>query len=148
MNVKKMFVALADDDEDEHIFFKRTIDNVKITTELSLFIDGQELMDYLNAPINPLPDIVFLDLNMPVKNGMDCLREIRANNRFNGISVAVYSTSSSEADIEKTFVLGANVYINKPNNLGVLKTIIEKVLQTNWQYQTSRLNKENFLLRI
>jgi CheY-like chemotaxis protein len=105
-------------------------------------------MDYLILPNVILPEIVFLDLNMPIKNGMQCLHEIRNHPKLNDLLVAIYSTSSSETDIEATFVNGANIYINKPNSFGELKQAIERVLQLNWQYHTSALNRDNFLLRI
>tara|TARA_R110002012_G_scaffold263456_1_gene446271 strand:+ start:102528 stop:102974 length:447 start_codon:yes stop_codon:yes gene_type:complete len=148
MALNTLNVALADDDEDDRLVFKDAIDELKIKTKLSLFINGKELMDYLILPNIILPEIIFLDLNMPVKNGMQCLKEIRENSHLNGVSVAIYSTSSSEKDIEETFINGANVYINKPNKFCDLKSVIEKVLQLNWQYHTSTLNRDNFLLRI
>ena len=79
---------------------------------------------------------------------MECLKEMKEDENLKKIPVAIYSTSSSEKDIENTFISGANVYINKPNNFSALKKVVEKVLQLNWQYQTSNLNKENFLFRI
>lgn len=148
MNLQTLNVALADDDEDDRFLFKEAIDEIKIQTKLSLFTNGQELMDYLSLPNVILPQVVFLDLNMPVKNGMQCLKEIRENSELDAMSIAIYSTSSTEKDIEDTFVHGANIYINKPNSFTKLKDAIEKVLQTNWQYNTSNLNKENFLLRL
>jgi len=143
-----MNIALADDDADDRLFFKEAIEKSKIRTKLSIFNDGQELMDYLLLPNVVLPEIVFLDLNMPKKNGMQCLREIRENEKVKHLCVAIYSTSSSERDIEATFVNGANIYINKPNTFDDLVKAIEKVLRINWQYQTSSLNRDTFLLRI
>ncbi|WP_405267933.1 response regulator [Cellulophaga sp. Ld12] len=148
MAFQTLNIALADDDEDDRLLFKDAIEEIKIKTKLSLFTNGKELMDYLVLPNIILPEVIFLDLNMPIKNGMQCLKEIRENPKLSNLSVAIYSTSSSERDIEDTFINGANVYINKPNSFGELKTVIEKVLQLNWQYQTSALNRENFLLRI
>ncbi|MDP5232016.1 MAG: response regulator [Cellulophaga sp.] len=148
MALHTLNVALADDDEDDRLLFKDAIDELKIHTKLSLFINGKELMDYLTLPNIILPEVIFLDLNMPVKNGMQCLKEIKENDKLKAISVAIYSTSSSEVDIEETFICGANVYINKPNKFSDLKAAIDKVLQLNWQYHTSTLNRDNFLLRI
>ncbi|MBO0591563.1 response regulator [Cellulophaga sp. E16_2] len=148
MAFQTLNIALADDDEDDRLLFKDAIEEIKIKTKLSLFTNGKELMDYLLLPNVILPEVIFLDLNMPIKNGMQCLKEIREHAKLCDLSVAIYSTSSSERDIEETFVNGANVYINKPNSFGELRTVIEKVLQLNWQYQTSALNRENFLLRI
>ncbi|SHF48573.1 Response regulator receiver domain-containing protein [Arenibacter palladensis] len=148
MPLNTLNIALADDDEDDRTLFKEAMNEIKIKTKISLFNNGKELMDYLTLPNVILPEIVFLDLNMPIKNGMQCLHEIRNHPRLQDLLVAIYSTSSSEADIEETFVNGANIYINKPNSFGDLKQAIEKVLQLNWQYHTSALNKDNFLLRI
>ncbi len=148
MPLHSLNIALADDDDDDRTLFKEAMNEIKIKTKLSLFNNGKELMDYLVLPNVILPEIVFLDLNMPIKNGMQCLCEIRNHPRLQDLLVAIYSTSSSEADIEETFVNGANIYINKPNSFSDLKQAIEKVLQLNWQYHTSALNKDNFLLRI
>ena len=148
MSLKILNIALADDDEDDRLLFKEAIEEIHMETRLSLFNHGQELMDHLNLPNIILPHLVFLDLNMPIKNGMQCLKEIRSNPLLDGVAIAIYSTSSSEKDIENTFVNGANVYINKPNNFYKLKEVIEKVIQINWQYHTSNLNKDNFLFRV
>ena len=148
MSLDIMNIALADDDDDDRMIFGEAIEELAIKTKLSLFRDGQELMDYLNSPKVVLPNLVFLDLNMPIKNGMQCLREIRQNPTLKNLVIAIYSTSSSEKDIEETFVKGANIYINKPSNFTTLRNVIEKVLQLNWQYHTSNLNRNTFLFRI
>jgi|SRR5690554_3367951 len=148
MPLEMLNIACADDDQDDRMLFKEAIEEVRIKTNLSLFKDGKELMDYLTSSNVILPEIIFLDLNMPIKNGMQCLSEIRSNVKLKNLIVAIYSTSSSENDIEQTFINGANIYINKPNSFGALKKIIDKVLQLNWQYYTSALNRDNFLLRI
>lgn len=148
MHIDVLNVAIVDDDKDDRFLFQEVIEEIKINTNLLLFTNGQEFMDYLTQEDIVNLHIIFLDLNMPVKNGIQCLEEIRSNNKFNDISVAIYSTSSSEADIEETFVKGANVYINKPNDFKSLKKTIEQVLRVNWQYNTSVLNRGNFLLKI
>ena len=79
---------------------------------------------------------------------MACLKEIKSIERLKNISIAIYSTSASEEDIEETFVKGANVYIKKPSDFSVLKKILQEVITINWQYQTSGLNRDNFLLSI
>jgi CheY-like chemotaxis protein len=148
MNKTLLNIVLADDDEDDRMLFNEAISEIDIRTKLSLFSHGKELMDYLSLPNVVLPNLIFLDLNMPIKCGMQCLKEIRSNERLSHLCVAIYSTSSSEIDVEKTFLNGANIYINKPTNYSELKQAIEKVLKLNWQYHTSNLNKETFLFRI
>ena len=110
--------------------------------------DGIELMEYLAKNGNDLPQLLFLDLNMPRKNGLECLKEIRSNRKLAEIAIAIYSTSLAEKDIEETFIKGANVYIKKPNDFEELKNILATVININWQYHTSGLNKENFILNI
>jgi|SRR5690606_15353192 len=148
MPFQALNIILADDDKDDRLFFKDVIDQINIKTKLLIFNNGQELMDYLLVPDVVLPHLVFLDLNMPIKNGMECLEEIRSTDQLRNLVVAIYSTSSSEKDIENTFIRGANIYINKPNSFNELKKVIKKIIELNWNYQTSNLDIENFLFRI
>jgi len=148
MNHDALHILLADDDADDRLFFKDAIEEVKVKTVVTMVNDGVELMEYLLKPEIQLPNLVFLDLNMPRKSGMECLKEIRSNNRLKDLSIAIYSTSALEKDIEETFIKGANIYIRKPSDFEDLKTILAKVITINWQYHTSGLNKENFVLNI
>ncbi len=148
MNINPIRILLADDDEDDRLFFKEALDGLKLLTSVTLVENGIELMENLLDPKSKLPHVVFLDLNMPLKSGMECLSEIRNNDRLRYLSVAIYSTSSSDSDIEETFVKGANIYIKKPTDLESLKLILNKVICTNRQYFHSSLNKENFMLSI
>lgn len=143
-----MHILLADDDEDDRLFFTDAIEELKVRTAVSTVNDGVQLMQRLNNPDIKLPNLIFLDLNMPIKGGMECLKEIRSDNNLKNISVAIYSTSASEEDIEETFVKGANIYIKKPNDFVELKKILKEVISINWQYHTSGLNRENFLLSL
>jgi CheY-like chemotaxis protein len=141
-------IALADDDEDDRMLFLEAFDEITSQTKLLLFKHGQELLDYLFQPDNIIPSLVFLDLNMPIKNGMQCLCEIRSNPKLKNLCVAIYSTSSSDKDINETFLNGANIYINKPNSFTKLREVVEKVLNMNWQEHTSNLNKNTFVFSI
>lgn len=143
-----LYILLAEDDEDDRLFFKEALQEIKVKTVVDFVHDGSQLMDFLNQPGIRLPNVVFLDLNMPVKSGMECLVEIRRNARLKDLAIAIYSTSASEEDIEEAFVNGANVYIKKPNDFSLLKSSLAKVISLNWQYHTLGLKKENFLLSI
>ncbi len=148
MNNESLNILLADDDEDDRLLFEDAFKEVKVKTIVSLVNDGIELMKHLNASIENLPNLLFLDLNMPRKSGMECLDEIKSDERFKNIAIAIYSTSASEKDIEETLVRGANIYIKKPNDFSKLKKILSEVITINWQYHTSSLNRDNFLLSI
>lgn len=143
-----LHVLLADDDEDDRIFFRDAFEEVKIKTNLDFVHDGSELLEHLNNPDTKLPNILFLDLNMPKKTGIECLIEIKKRPHLKDLIVAIYSTSSSEEDIEETFIQGANIYIKKPSDFNSLKKILNGVVTLNWQYYTSGLNRDNFLLRL
>lgn len=148
MNNHPIKILLADDDEDDRLFFEDAIEALPMKTTLKMVKNGKELMDLLLTNEAVLPDIIFLDLNMPGKNGLEYLTVIREDPKLQSISVAVYSTSSSEKDIEDSFVKGANIYVNKPNDFNDLKDVLKKVLCTNWQYINTSFNKESFLLSV
>ena len=148
MDKDYIHIILADDDEDDRMLFTDAFAELRINTKVNTFNDGVELMDYLNAPDSVLPNVLFLDLNMPKKNGIECLYEIKQDSRFNDIAIAIFSTSSSEEHIEETFVQGANIYIKKPSDFTTLKKVLSDVVTINWQYHTSGLNRDNFLLRL
>ena len=148
MNKDITYVVLADDDEDDRLFFTEAFEELKITTKVETYEDGVALMDALSADDALIPNILFLDLNMPKKSGLECLKEIKKSKRFQDMAVAIYSTSASEEDIENTFVNGANIYIKKPSDFNTLKKILSDVVTVNWQYHTSGLNRDNFLLRL
>ena len=141
-----MHVLLADDDQDDRLFFSDAFSDLALKIKLKMVNDGEELMKYLKTPNIILPSVVFLDLNMPRKNGIDCLKEIRNNDTLKNLSVAIYSTSTNEKDIEETLANGANVYIAKPSNFTKLQELLERILETNWQFHTARLNRDNYFI--
>jgi CheY-like chemotaxis protein len=128
---KKLSIVLADDDEDDRDLFKEAIHELAIKPNLEMAKDGKALIELLNR-IEELPDIIFLDLNMPHKSGKECLVEIRNNARLKNIPVIIYSTSSSPTDIEETYGLGANLYVKKPSSFTELTAYLNKLLTMDW----------------
>jgi CheY-like chemotaxis protein len=147
MNSRILKILLADDDEADRLLFKEAFDELNAGTSVETVNDGVELMELLkkSEPKN-LPNIIFLDINMPRKDGLECLKEIRANKNLKDVSVAIYSTSSSQSDMEETFLNGANVYIHKPNDFQILKMVLKKSIEYANIYQDPPFNKDNFLL--
>lgn len=141
-------VLLADDDKDDRTDFIEAFETLKIKTLVQTVKNGIELMKYLNDPSAAIPHLLFLDLNMPKKSGLECLIEIKRMERLKNLTVVIFSTSSSQKDIDATFINGANVYLKKPAHLTVLKKSLLHVLTINWQYHTSALNRDNFLLQV
>lgn len=144
----QMQIILCDDDVDDRMFFADALKELKMQNVLTVFETGLQLMDYLHHPETTLPHILFLDINMPCKSGLECLQEIREHARFKDLVIAIYSTSANEEDIEETFANGANIYIKKPSDFNKLKKTIHHILNLNWQFHTAGLNKETFFLSI
>jgi CheY-like chemotaxis protein len=145
MQSEKIHIILAEDDKDDQLFFKSAFKDLKIDYSLTICNDGNELTDYLNLKAE-IPDIIFLDLNMPGKNGMECLRELRANAKYRDTTIAIYTSFASNENHEESFVRGANIFIKKPRELSELKKILLEVIYINWQYMSDGLNKENFMI--
>jgi len=147
MGSYQLHIVLADDDQDDRMLFEDAFNEVKMAHSLDMVNDGYALMNYL-ALAEKLPDIIFLDLNMPGKPGKECLKEIRGNAKFREVAVAIYSTSGSIVDIEDTFVAGANIYVKKPNDFSDLKKMLSDVMSISKLYLTDGLNRENFMLSL
>jgi CheY-like chemotaxis protein len=143
-----ILILLADDDENDRLLFTDAFQELKIKTNIHTVNDGLQLMEYLHKNKALLPQLLFLDLNMPFKNGIECLKEIRSNLDFREMSVAIFSTSLAQKDIDETFIQGANIYINKPNSFNELKEVLNKAVMAAYMYQEPPFNKANFLLRI
>ena len=148
MENSPLMILLVDDDEVDRMLFKDAFKELKIKSIVDTVNNGTQLMDYLTKKDAALPYLIFLDLNMPRKNGLECLKEIRGNEKFKEILIAIYSTSASENDIEETFRNGANVYIKKPGDFNILKQLLAKVISAADLYRGGSFNIENFLLRV
>ena len=128
MNLIQLNVLLADDDLDDYIFFKTALDDLPLSTHLTAVHDGQELMQLLTTETYQLPHVLFLDINMPRKNGFECLHEIKHNERLKDLPVIMFSTSNSRDTMSALFKNGAHVYIRKPGNFDQLKELIYHAL--------------------
>lgn len=137
-------IFLAEDDEDDVILFEQALSEVYADAVLTMRENGKDLIDLLDVPPVPPPDVIFLDLNMPLKNGYECLKEIRAERSLN-VPVVVLTTSSYDHDIETVYELGATRFIVKPRAFEDLKAIIKKVLSTNWS-ESLQPSKEHFVM--
>ncbi|MDZ4749632.1 MAG: response regulator [Saprospiraceae bacterium] len=141
-------IILADDDESDCANFKDALEESRIKSNIHTVRDGVELMEYLKKEDTATPDLLFLDLNMPRKNGLTCLKEIRTIDKLKTVAIAIYSTSSYEKDIEETFQYGANVYIKKPTDFDILKKVLDKVLSAAYVYREPPFSIANFVLMI
>ena len=148
MEKKPLNIVLAEDDESDRMDFIEALGESKIVTLVTTVNDGVELMNYLLKEDNVTPDLLFLDLNMPRKNGLECLKEIRSIEKFKEIVIAIYSTSSYEKDVERTFNGGANIYLKKPNDFEMLKKALHQIVLYVDLYREPPLSLANFMFRI
>ena len=127
-------ILLADDDGDDCLLFQDAFDELDLSAALTTVHNGEQLMQLLlNSP--ELPDILFLDLNMPRKNGFECLSEIKQNEKLKQLPVIIFSTSFEPDIVDLLHKNGAQHYICKPNEYGILLKVIHQVVTI-----TPRLN--------
>jgi CheY-like chemotaxis protein len=124
-------VLLADDDRDDHYFFREVLQDVNSALRFDVAADGGELLVLLQHYV---PDILFLDLDMPVKNGLECLREIRSNPTTNDLPVVVFSSTTRSVNIDTAYDMGADLFFIKPSTFDELKSSLTALLSLEWQH--------------
>jgi len=125
-------IILAEDDKDDQELFRDALNATKIPSEVTTVENGEELVDTLKDESQPKPDIIFIDINMPIKGGKEALAEIKSNEELKEIPAVMLSTSNHPKDIEETFNNGANLYIQKPNSFTGFILILKKVFFLHW----------------
>jgi CheY-like chemotaxis protein len=135
---KPIIILYAEDDPEDRMLMKEALKENRLANELHFVEDGEELMDYLNrrGKYNKLtkaqlPGFILLDLNMPKKDGRECIEEIKDDPNLRNIPIVVLTTSKAEEDILQSYSLGANSYITKPVTFESLVDIM-KVLGKYW----------------
>lgn len=129
---KAMHIVLADDDEEEYEIFKAVMEDLTVFTRLRYARNGDALMQLLHEEV---PDLLFLDIRMPCKDGKQCIREIRSNKAYDHLPVIVYSSFDDLPSINFFYRQGANLYVVKPDTIGSLRNILERILQHDWSEQ-------------
>lgn len=137
---------LADDDDDDCMFFKEALDELPVDSTLVTVQNGEELMRALTTKDVPLPDLLFLDLNMPRKTGFECLSEIKLDKNLNSIPVIIYSTSLDLEVVNLLYEKGAHYYIRKPAEFSELKNAIFEALTLS--SNSTRPAKEKFIIKL
>ncbi len=118
-------ILLIEDDMDDQLFFKLAVAEIDPKAECLLARHGSDGITKLLAMEEP-PDLVFLDLNMPVMNGFECLKEIKKNPDLPEVPIIIFSTSNDEKDILRAKEMGAAGYLHKPNdNEDLINTLKE-----------------------
>jgi CheY-like chemotaxis protein len=134
---KALNILIADDDPDDRLLIKDALDECGIRSTVSFVRNGQELLDYLGnckddpgaEASGPCPVLIMLDLNMPIKDGREALKEIKSNPSYCRIPILVLTTSSDRDSIVECYALGANSYIVNPRNFMLLVDAMDVVCQ-------------------
>ena len=124
------------------MLLKEAIQDFSDKIHITSIPDGRELMSRLVQ--EKQPQLILLDLNMPYKNGTECLKEIKSNPQWQHIPVVVLSTSRNTRDIEQCFNYGANLFFTKPCSFHSLKTLIHSILCINWTEFKTITSKHTF----
>ncbi|HVS98081.1 MAG TPA: response regulator [Puia sp.] len=122
---------LADDDADDASIFCEALTAIAPVMECYTAGNGIELFEMLLRHLPHPPDVIFLDINMPVMNGWQCLRKLKADADFRDIPVIMYSTSSAKKDIDMAYNLGVRVFLTKPEDVRELGKILEIVANSS-----------------
>ena len=145
---KPITILMADDDADDRMFAKDALGEARLANDLHFVEDGEELMDYLrhkgkHAEMNgsPKPGLILLDLNMPKKDGLEALQEIKEDQDLKRIPIVVLTTSKAQEDIFRTYDLGVSSFITKPVSFEGLVDIM-KALSWYW-FETVTLPSDN-----
>jgi DNA-binding response OmpR family regulator len=123
-------VLIAEDDHDDFEMFSLAIQDLSISVIIRRAENGDVLMQVLEANV---PDILFLDISLPRKDGKQCLREIRANHKYDLLPIIMYTSFQDPRSIEFSFREGANIFIIKPSSYQELKEILKNVFAIEWK---------------
>ena len=148
MKTASFNLLLADDDADDCMFFEEALEELPVSSTLKTVNDGERLMELLTAKPEPFPDILFLDLNMPRKTGVECLTEIKRNEKLKSLPVIIYSTSLDPEIVNMLYEKGAHHYIRKPGEFTKLKKVILEALTITDHTNLPKPDIENFVIKV
>lgn len=137
-------ILMADDDSDDQFFFQKAVQEISKDIKLEIVVDGEKLMNYLLANTSNLPEVVFIDLNMPRKNGMECLTEIKSNDLLKHLIVIMHSTSLREETANELYGLDAHYYMHK-SDYNLLAKNIAQLIDILY-HDSARPPKSKFIL--
>lgn len=128
--MKAKDIVLADTDDNDYLVFSVAVNQQEIEVNLRRAENGMILLQLLGEGI---PDILFLDLLLPVKSGKQCIKEIRADERYDELPIIAYTALQDLESIEFCYREGANLYVLKPNDAATLVGILRRILSIDWK---------------
>jgi len=146
MSPSNLKIILADDDRDDCFLFNEAIDELSLSVDLTIVHDGEQLMSRLKKTNMELPHALFLDLNMPRKNGFEVLKEIKSDENLDHFPVIIFSTSFDQQVANRLYKDGAHYYICKPSDFSTLKNVIQRALNYVAEASVAQPPREQFVL--
>ncbi len=132
-------IFIVDDDEDDRDFLADVLLEVDPDAVIKQLEDGMYLMESLLESKVVIPDLIFLDINMPGKSGLECLKEIKMQDGdLKNVKVIILSTSNDPSDIESAHELGASFYAVKPNSFQLMRLFLSEVMNMDWNFLDNR----------
>lgn len=123
-------VLLAEDDDDDFFIFSLAVKELSVRVMLTRAENGDILMKLLDEKN---PDLLFLDLLMPCRDGRTCIKEIRANAKYDTLPIIVYSSMHDLNNIQFCYRDGSNLYVFKPSSIPELRDVLERILAIDWK---------------
>jgi CheY-like chemotaxis protein len=124
-------ILLVDDDSDDQLLFQEALAEVDGSVRCITAVHGMDAIEKLNtSPI--FPDLIIMDVNMPIMNGMECLKAMKDSDEFRAIPVMMYSTSCSRDSQKECFDIGASGYMEKPSDYKLLCSQIKNILNAGF----------------
>lgn len=129
---KETEIMLIEDKEDDILLAKLALNTLSIKTTLSSQKTGLEALKEIKSRLDKkakLPNLIILDINLPILNGLDVLKEMNSLDIVNSIPVVIFTSTDSKEDIKECYKLGARKFIKKPNNINDLKNIMGLIME-------------------
>ena len=132
----KHVILIVEDDEDDYFLITNSMQHSEFDCDVRWVKDGEEAMNYLlrqnewQDPLkSPIPSLILLDINMPKKNGLEVLQEMKKNPALKNLFTVIFTSSKNKDNILSAYSLGANSYIQKPSQIEKFKTGIQMILE-------------------
>lgn len=139
-------ILLADDDNADCLLFKDALEELPVSATLTVVHNGEQVIEELTKNGSKLPDVLFLDLNMPRKSGFASLGEIKRNTELQDLPVIIFSTASAQQTVKNVFRDAAHYYICKPADFSQLKKVIYEALTLITQKPNTLPLEEKFVI--
>src|SRR6185436_6817793 len=130
LSKQKINILLIDDDGEECFFFAEALKSLNLNYNLSMANDCMELFDLLD--LREVFNVIFLDINMPIKNGKECLKEIKSYKKFSHIPVIIFTVSQYQKDIDDTYNSGAHYFVIKPDSKDKYVSTLKTIFDIDW----------------